>query len=151
MTQEKQPPVDDLSRTRRQQLFTRYVLAVLIDLVVLNLFHEYWDYVFIETFTISLLMAILLQFLMQVAIKIEHYAASFLTQTSGKAAKIKRAVSAYIILFISKIVIMEAINIAFGESVVFSGPIHGLIVFLTVVIGVIIAEQVTLRIYRSLG
>ena len=106
---------------------------------------------FVETFTISLLMWILLQFLMQVAIKIEHYAASFLTKSSGQAAKIKRAVSAYIILFISKLVIMEAINIAFGEKVVFSGPIHGVVAFLTVVIGVIAAEQIALRIYRALG
>ena len=37
----------------RQQLFIKYTLAVLIDLVVLGLFNQYWDYVSIETFTIA--------------------------------------------------------------------------------------------------
>ena len=151
MTQEKQPPVDELSRNKRQQLFTRYTLAVLIDLTVLNLFNEYWDYVFIATFTISLLVAILLQFLLQVAIKIEHYAASFFDGISGKKAKTLRIVSAWVILFISKIVMMEAINMVFGERVLFTGPIHGVVVFITVVVAIIIAEQVFLKIYRSLA
>ncbi len=45
----------------RQQLFTRYFTAVLVDLTVLNLISEYWDYVIINSFMISLLAAVLLQ------------------------------------------------------------------------------------------
>jgi len=51
----------------RQQLFIKYILLILIYLVVLGFFNQYWNYVFIETFTIALLTAILLQVLMQVA------------------------------------------------------------------------------------
>ncbi len=51
------------SFSKRQQLFITYTLAVLVDLTVLNLFNEYWDFVYIEFFTISLLTAVLLQFL----------------------------------------------------------------------------------------
>ncbi len=50
------------SFSKRQQLFIRYTLAVLVDLTVLNLFNEYWNFVYIEFFTISLLTAVLLQF-----------------------------------------------------------------------------------------
>ncbi|MEZ8695213.1 hypothetical protein AB6D15_23615 [Vibrio splendidus] len=46
-----------------QRLFVGYTLAVLVDLVVLNFFDEYWDFVNIESFTISLIAALLLQFL----------------------------------------------------------------------------------------
>jgi len=62
-----------------------------------------------------------------------------------------RGVSAWTIIFVSKLVILEAINLSFGDSVVFSGPIHGLVSFLTVVIVVIIAEQLIAWIYRSLA
>ena len=151
MTQEKSSPIDNLSRNQRQQLFTRYTLAVLSDLTVLNLLNEYWDHVFIETFTISLLMAILLQFLLQVAIKIEHYTDSFFKNTSSKKDKILRITSTLVVLFISKIAIMEAINIVFGKSVVFGGIIHGIITFIIVVITIIVAEQILLKIYRSLA
>jgi len=48
----------------RQQLFIRYFTAILIDLTVLNLFDEYWEYVEIDSFTISLLAALLLQVLL---------------------------------------------------------------------------------------
>jgi len=36
------------SFSKRQQLFIRYTLAVLVDLTVLNLFNEYWDFVYFE-------------------------------------------------------------------------------------------------------
>jgi len=136
----------------RQQLFLKYTLLVLIDLVVLGFFNQYWDLVFIETFTVGFLAAILLQFLMQVAIKIEHMAADRLF--GGKTdtrTKVMRGVSAWAIIFVSKLVILEAINLSFGKSMVFSGPMDGLIAFLTVVIVMIIAEQSVAWIYRSLS
>jgi len=136
----------------RQQLFLKYTLIVLIDLAVLGFFNQYWDLVFIETFTVAILMAILLQFLMQVAIKVEHMAANYLFgKKTDTRTKVMRGVSAWAIIFISKLIILEAISLSFGDSVVFSGPMHGLISFLTVVITIIIAEQFISWIYRSLG
>ncbi len=139
------------SLSKRQHLFFKYTLAVLIDLTVLNLFNEYWDYVFIEFFTISLLAALLLQFLLQVTIKIEHRVANYFKQRPGLRARILRGLSTWGILFSSKLVILEAINFSFGSSVVFSGPIHGLVAFIIVVVVIIIAEQTFSWIYRSLA
>jgi hypothetical protein len=139
------------SISRRQQLFLRNVFAVLINLTVLNLFNEYWDYVFIEFFSISLLAAVLLQALMKVTILIEHRVAGYFKEKTGLRAKTLRVLSTWGILFASKVIILEAINFFFGDSVVFSGPIHGLVVFIVVVTGIIVAEQIFLRIYRSLA
>ena len=61
------------SFTRRQQLFLRYTYMVLVDLTVLNLFNQYWDLVYIETFSISLLTAVLLQVLLKASIALEHH------------------------------------------------------------------------------
>jgi len=152
MSQEKQPSAAARSFSHRQLLFLKYTLIVLIDLVVLGLFNQYWDLVFIETFTIAMLTAMLLQFLMQIAIKIEHIAAEYMFgEKTGTNIKVMRGVSAWAIIFVSKLVILEALSIAFGDSVVFSGPIHGVVSFLTVVIAIIIAEQGVIWIYRSLS
>ena len=139
------------SFSRRQQLFVRYTMFVLIDLTVLNLFNEYWGHVSIEYFSISLLAALLLQALLQLTIVIEHRVANIFKGKPSFKAKIFRGLSTWAILFISKLVILEAINLAFGDSVIFSGPVHGLVAFIIVVIAIIIAEQIFLRIYRSLA
>ncbi|MEH6471217.1 MAG: hypothetical protein V7752_08205 [Halopseudomonas sp.] len=139
------------SFSRRQQLFVRYTFFVLIDLVVINLFNEYWDNVSIDTFSISLLTALLLQILLQLTIVIEHRVANIFKDKPGLKAKIARGLSTWIILFISKLVILQAINYAFGDSVLFSGPVHGLIAFIIVVIAIIVAEKTFLRVYRSLA
>lgn len=136
----------------KQLLFLKYTLMVLIDLVVLGFFNQYWDLVFIETFTIAVLTAMLLQLLMQAAIKVEHMAADYLFGgKSGKDIKVMRGVSAWAIIFVSKLVILKALSLSFGDSVVFSGPVHGVVSFIVVVMAIIIAEQVVLWIYRSLG
>ncbi|RLA77128.1 MAG: hypothetical protein DRG30_01055 [Epsilonproteobacteria bacterium] len=143
---------DDLRRSRKQQIFTRYVLAVLIDLTVLNLFNQYWDYVFIQSFSISLLAAILLQVLLQTALIVEHRAADyFFGDKTGFKTKMLRILSAWAIIFISKLVILEAINFFFGTNVLFSGPLHGIVSFIVVVTAMIIAEQAIAKIYRSLA
>ncbi len=151
MTQENQSSIDDLSRNRRQQLFIRYTLAVLVDLSVLNLFDEYWDYVFIESFTIALLAAMLLQFFLQVTIKVEHHIAGYIEAKSESRTKLLRILSAWGIIFISKVVMLEAINFFFDDTLLFTGPIHGLVAFIIVVTAIIVAEQGIMRIYKSLA
>ena len=61
----------------RQRLFVRYLTGTLIDLVVLNLFAEYWDAVHVSNFTVSLLAAILLQILLKLTIAVEHQVALY--------------------------------------------------------------------------
>ena len=52
-----------------QRLFVGYTLAVLVDLTVLNFYDEYWDFVTIDSFTISFAAALLLQLLLKLSIK----------------------------------------------------------------------------------
>ena len=62
--------------SNNQQLFLRYFTAILIDLVVLSLFAEYWSLVTIESFTVALFAAILLQLLLKLTLLVEHQVAS---------------------------------------------------------------------------
>ncbi len=152
MSQEKQLSTVSRSFSHRQLLFLKYTFFVLVDLAVLGLFNQYWELVYIETFTIAILTAMLLQFLMQMALKVEHIAADyFFGGKTGTHIKVMRGVSAWAIIFVSKLVILEAISLTFGNSVEFSGPIHGVVSFIVVVVGIIVAEQAFLWIYRSLA
>jgi hypothetical protein len=136
--------------SNRQRLFIRYFTAILIDLTVLNLFVEYSEYVVIDSFTISLLAALLLQVLLKVTIAIEHRVADYFNAKSGGFAKFMRYFTAWLLLFGSKFVILEALAFAFGDAVIFGGPWHGLVVLIGVIITMLIAEEGIVRLYRRL-
>ena len=136
--------------TEAQVLYVRYFVAILVDLIVLNLFEEYWNAIFIKSFTISLFTAILLQVLLKITIKVVHRISIYF-KSKSKSIKILGYVLMYIVLFIAKISILEAVNLIFGERVQFTGLWHGVIAFLTVVLVMLIIEQIVVRIYFALG
>lgn len=142
---------DTYALLNRQRLFIKYVLAILVDLTVLNLFDQYWNHVYIESFSVSLLAAALLQLLLALTIALEHKVAEYFKKKDGLKHRIGRGLSTWAILFISKIVILQAINLTFGDSVLFTGHIHGLVAFIIVVIAIIFAEQIVTKIYRALA
>ncbi len=57
-----------------QRLFLRYFTATLIDLVVLNLFAEFWVRVTVESFLVSLFAAALLQLLLKIPVSAGSHA-----------------------------------------------------------------------------
>ncbi|MFL1405302.1 hypothetical protein ACJO2E_08165 [Marinobacter sp. M1N3S26] len=135
----------------RQRLFVRYFLAILIDLVVLNLFNEYSDHVRIDSFTTSLFAAVLLQVLLRLTIVIEHRVAAWFRAMRGGFAVFMRYFSAWLLLFGSKFVILEALSLAFGDGVQFLGRFHGVLVLILVIVTMLLAEELVARIYRWLG
>ena len=135
----------------RQRLFLRYFTAILIDLVVLNLFAEYWDKVELSGFTVSLAAAVLLQVLLKLTLKLEHNVADFFNARPGKIARFMRFFSAWLILFLSKFVILWAVNLAFGDQVQFHGALHGVLAFILVVMAMLVAEEAMVRFYKWLG
>ncbi len=76
-------PVTAEAPSNRQRLFVRYFTAILIDLVVLNLFAEYSSKVSIDSFTTSLLAAVLLQILLKLTLAIEHRVAAYFETKPG--------------------------------------------------------------------
>ena len=136
---------------RKQQLFLRYFTAFLIDLVVLNIFAEYWHHVSIYSFTVSLFAAALLQLLLQLTLKFEEHCAEFFKKMESKWAGVLRIITAWIILFVSKFIILGAINYLFGDDIVFSGPLHGVVAFIVVIVVMLVAEQLIIKFYRSLA
>ena len=144
-------PASAQSPSTSQKLFIRYFTAILIDLVVLNLFVEYSQYVVVHSFTISLLAAVLLQVLLKLTLAVEHRIAAYFNAKKGGFAKFMRYLSAWLVLFGSKFVILEALAFTFGTKVHFGGPIHGLVMLIVVVVVMLVAEEAVVRFFRRLA
>jgi hypothetical protein len=141
----------DHTPSARQRAFSRYLTATLVDLVVLNLFIEYWDKVTASSFTITLVAAVILQVLLKVTIVVEHRAAAFFNARPGGFNKFMRFFTAWLILFGSKFVILEALVFALGDKLRFHGPFHGIIALIVVVVVMLVVEVILVKIYRRLG
>ncbi|MCG2595449.1 hypothetical protein LZ009_21945 [Ramlibacter sp. XY19] len=135
----------------RQRLFVRYFTGILIDLVVLNLFAEYSDKVFVDTFTTSLFAAVVLQLLLQGTIAVEHRVMEYFSDRVGTAAKFLKYFCAWLVLFGSKFVILEALAFLFEKDLQFHGIWHGLITLIVVIVVMLAAEEAVVRLYRALG
>jgi hypothetical protein len=144
-------PASATTFSNKQRLFMRYFTAILVDLVVLNLFVEYSKHVTIDSFTVSLLVAVLLQVLLKLTMALEHRLAAYFNAKQGGFARFMRFFSAWLVLFGSKFVILEAIDLAFGEAVSFSGRLHGLVTLIAVLVTMVLVEEVIVRIYRRLA
>ena len=135
----------------RQRLFSRYVIAILVDLVVLNLMAEHWSRIRIDAFSTGLIAAVLLQLLLQATLVLEHHVASLFDTREGPAWTFLRFFSAWLILFGSKFVMLGVIDRVLDDRLHFSGPMHGVIPFVAVIVAMLAAEELIMRIYRRLA
>ena len=137
--------------SRWQRELLRYLTATLVDLAVLGLFVEYWERVVADSFTIILLAAVLLQVLLKLTLALEHRLATFFNARQGGFARFMRFLSAWLVLFGSKFVILEALALAFGDRLHFGGPFHGIVALIVVVVTMLVVEAVLVKFYRRLG
>ena len=155
MTQEEELELSLSKKTtnRKQKLFVRYVIAILIDLTVLSLFNEFLpQYLYIATFSLSLFTALILQILLQLTLKAEHKVADyFFKGKSGVMTSVLRGLTAWSMIFVSKLIMLKAISIAFGESVHFGGALHGVIAFIIIITTMIVSEQIVIKIFHALA
>jgi hypothetical protein len=142
----------DVMPSPRQRAFMRYFTAVLVDLVVLNLFIQYWPtHVSASSFMITLLAAVLLQILLKLTIVLEHRLAAYYNAKPGAFNKFMRFFTAWLVLFGSKFVILEALVFAFGDGLRFGGPFHGIVALIAVVVVMLAVEVAIVKLYRAMG
>jgi len=146
MSSEQKPTVLS-APSRRQQIFFSWTKDVLIYVVVLNLFVEYVDGVVIDSFTISIITALLLKALLEIVLGLEHRVAHFFAAWPGNLSKFLRIMSAWLILFSSKFLILEAEDLVFGDHVELGTFVH----VLSLVIALMITRLAVQRIYIALG
>lgn len=139
------------SPSDRQRLFLLFFVGALVDLVVLGLFTEYSSRVFIDGFTTALLTAIVLQLLLKATIVAEHRVLARFKEKTGAGWKTLKYLTAWLILFGSKFVILEALSLVFGDSVRFEGAFHGIVWLIIVVVTMVVIEELIVRFYRKLA
>ena len=144
-------PASAETPSNKQRLFLRYYTGFLMDLVVLNLFAEYSSKVDVDSFTTSLWAALVLQVLLKVTIIFEHKVLDWFKEKTGAWMTFLKYFCAWLILFGSKFVILEALAQLFGDKVTFLGIWHGIVTLIVVVVVMLLAEEIMVRIYRKLA
>ena len=143
--------INKIEINQRQRLFLIFTLFVLADLTVINLFDEYASsYFHISSFTASIVMAVILQILLVITIKIEHKIADFFKGKEGVMNLILRILVTWALLFGSKIIMMKIVDLILGNKIEYYGPYHGLGAFVLIIIGMIIAENLLKKVFLSL-
>ncbi len=130
---------------RRQQVFGGVVLNVLINVVVLNLFVEYADNVIIDSFTISVFTAVLLTAMLWIIVRFEHAVRSYFFERHEW--KIAGVIAIWLVLFGSKFVILEVVDIVFGEHV----ELGKLLEVILIVVTMMVADQLVQTAYDRLA
>lgn len=133
--------------TRAQALFASWVSDVLVYVVVLELFVQYLPRVVTESFTVSILTAMVLKLLIVGIAGLEHHTRSRFQRHQGPLWRAFGLLTMFSILFISKFVVLEVIDIVFGDRVTLGGFIEVALLVVTM----IAAQQGMTWIYRRLG
>jgi hypothetical protein len=97
------------------------VVDVLVYVVVLNLFVEYFPQVLSESFTLSLFTAVLLKAILEVVVAAKNAAKARFRAASTAAGKVVAAILLWLVLFGSKFLVLEAVALVFGSRVSLGG------------------------------
>ena len=144
-------PSEAVTPSNRQRLFVLFFVGALVDLVVLGLFNDFTDKVYVDSFTTAVVAAVVLQILLKVTIVAEHRVLARFKGKTGAAWKAAKFFCAWLILFGSKFVILEALTFVFGDKVHFDGIWHGIVWLIIVVVTMVIVEELIVRLYRKLA
>jgi hypothetical protein len=138
---------DRLTITKWQLIYVGWTLTLLAYIVVLNLWVEFNSSVVIDSFIISIATAAVLLVLLVVILGLEHRVKHWFAQREGRVYRVLGTVSTLLILFLSKFVILEVIDIVFGEHVELG---HFLDVLVLVLL-LIVAQKGMVLIWDAIG
>ena len=116
-----------MAYSRRQEV-SRWVRSrqadvydVFVYVVVLNLAIEYVPSVIAESFTLSLLTALLLKLALEVVLFVKNRLVSRLRVATSRRSKLLIAGSLWAVAVVSKLVVLELVDLVFGEAVSLGG------------------------------
>ena len=110
------------------------VIDLFVYVVVLNLAIEYVPSVISESFTLSLLTAALLKLVLEMVILLKSKILTRLRAADTHPAKLVAGISLWVVAAGSKLVVLELVNLVFGDAVSLGGfiPVTLLVVALLV-------------------
>lgn len=110
------------------------MIDVFVYVVVLNLAVEYFPQVISETFTLSLLTAVLLKVALEAVMRIKGRVVAAFRAADGTVAKVGAGLGLWAVAAGSKFVVLWLVELTFGGSVSLGGflPVTGLVLALLV-------------------
>ena len=145
MDKVKEPPT--ITRTRAQEIYSSWFIDVLIYIIVLNLFDQYHHAVRIDSFTISILTALLLKAMIVLIGRFEHRIHHYFKEKEGTVFKILDFVVVISILILGKLLILEVVDLVFGDLV----ELGHFWTVLALILVMIIAQKFAVWLYKRLG
>ena len=101
--------------------FAAAIVDVFVYVVVLNLFVEYLPKVISETFTLSLLTAGLLKGVLEIVVAAKNWVKARFRAASTPTGKVVAAIMLWAVLFGSKFLVLEVVDLVFGDRVSLGG------------------------------
>ena len=133
--------------TKKQYQYISWTSDVLVYIVVLNLFVEFVDAIIIDSFWISILTAVLLKALLDIVIRLEHRVGDFFQKRMGSFSKFLEVTTKFLILFTSKLIILEVVDFVFGDHV----ELGHFVEILTLIIAMMVTKAIMVKLYQRLG
>lgn len=117
------------------------VVDVFVYVVVLNLFIQYVPAVISETFTLSLLTAVLLKGVLEVVLAVKKRARGRFTAARGAVGKVGAGLLLWGVLVGSKFVVLELTDLVFGDSVSLGGFVSVTLLILTLLVSRLVVRR----------
>lgn len=150
LSNEPVPVAESVERahmSRRQRIYVSWLSDVLVYIVVLNLYVEYSPNKVIDSFTISILTAVVLKLLLVAITTAKKRVWGWSKGREGRFYTVGGVIGVWAILFLSKFVILETIDFVFGEKVELGSFIDVMLLVATLMI----AREITHRVFWRLG
>ena len=133
-----------------QRLFLVYIICILVDMTILNIFAEFSHSVYVESFSITIFIAIFLQLFIVLTKYAEHKLSNFFGDKKNYLTKIMYFLALWALLFFSKLLMMHGANLIFGNKINFYGMFDGLLAFIILIFSFLIGEYLLTKIYQAL-
>jgi purine-cytosine permease-like protein len=119
-------------------------------MTILNIYAEFSHSVYVESFSITIFIAIFLQLFIVLTRHAEHKLSNFFGDRKNYLTKIKYFLSLWALLFFSKFLMLHGANLIFGDKINFYGMFDGLLAFIVVILSFLLGEYLLTKIYRAL-
>lgn len=147
MSQRRRVGDEDVAITSRQLYLASWAVYLLVDVVVLNLLVEYVSSVTIDSFAISIATAVALRLMLAATVGVEHWIATTVARRGDRRARVIGRTAMFLVLFLSKFVILEVVDLVFGSHAELGGVVE-IIAISLLLLG---AEWVCRAAFRALG
>ncbi len=135
------------SQSKNQAIFKDMFVGTLLYAVVMGFYCDYTDILNTSSFSVLFLASFVMQVLTFATFWVKGRVSSWFKAREGKKYKVGRIIGMWLVLFLSKFVFLEVIDVIFGDSVSVSGfvGLMGIILTMTII------DRLSAYVYSRLG